>query len=275
MAEHDDRINNEKSNEYRSKKKRNMILPLIVVYVIVIVMMAYTSRLMYRFSVSNSSAVIEDRLLNISSMIDNHLLTAENVLHVTADSVHHMLISGSTPARIHEFLVEETNNVSDQFDENYTGLYGYIMGRYIDGLNWEPPEGYDPRTRDWYEIAMQSDGEVSFVPPYIDAQTHNMIISVCRLLPDKQNVISLDVQLKGIQEMMKELTLNGKGYGFVVDETGLIIAHQNEDKVGTNINETGEGEKYLSSIKETGSGTLSYVLDGEKCTVYVNEIINK
>ena len=268
-----DDIRPEETKGY-GRKKHNMIIPLILVFVFVVVMVVYTSNLMYNVAVSNSGAVIEDRMLNVSSLIENHLNTAENVLHVTADSVHHMLISGSTPARIHEFLVEETNNVSEQFDENYTGLYGYIMSRYMDGLNWEPPEDYDPRTRDWYVIAKQHDGEVVFVPPYIDAQTGNMIISVCRMLPDRQNVISLDVQLKGIQSMMKELTLNGKGYGFVVDETGLIIAHRNENMLGKNITDSAEGEDYLSAIKSAGPGSFSYTVDGEKSTVFVNGIMN-
>ncbi|MCR4909313.1 MAG: response regulator [Lachnospiraceae bacterium] len=263
----------ERSKEY-GMKKHSMIIPLILVFVFVAVLVVYTSRLMYSVAVSNSNAVIEDRMLNISSMIENHLNTAENVLHVTADSVHHMLVSGSTPARIHEFLVDETTNVSAQFDENYNGLYGYIMSKYMDGLNWEPPAGYDPRSRDWYIVAKQNDGEVAFVPPYIDAQTGNMIISVCRMLPDRQNVISLDVYLKGIQSMMKELTLNGKGYGFVVDETGLVIAHRDEDKVGTKLTDDATGEEYLKAIKEAGSGSFSYICDGNKSTVFVNSIMN-
>ncbi|MCR5212041.1 MAG: response regulator [Lachnospiraceae bacterium] len=256
------------------RKKHSMVISLVLVFVFVAVMVVYTTWLMYSVAVSNSNTIIEDRMLNISSMVVNHLNTAENVLHVTADSVHHMIISGSTPSRIHEFLVEETNNVSEQFDENYTGLYGYIMSKYMDGLNWEPPKDYDPKSREWYILAKQSDGEVVFVPPYIDAQTGNMIISVCRMLPDRQNVISLDVQLKGIQSMMKELTLNGKGYGFVVDDTGLIIAHRDESKKGTSLKAAEGGEEYLKAIKETGSGSFSYTCDGDKSTVFVNSIKN-
>lgn len=256
------------------RKRHSMILPLILVFLFMVVMVVYTSRLMYSVAVSNSNAVIEDRLLNISSMVENHLNTAENVLHVTADAVHHMLISGSTPTRIHEFLVEETNNVSDQFDENYNGIYGYIMSQYMDGLNWEPPEGYEPRERDWYVIAMQGNGDVVFVPPYIDAQTGNMIISVSRMLPDRQNVISLDVQLKGIQNMVRELTLNGKGYGFIVNESGLIIAHRDEELKGTNLCDVIGGEAYLNAITHADSPSFSYICDGEKSTVFVNSIMN-
>ncbi|MBQ6967871.1 MAG: response regulator [Lachnospiraceae bacterium] len=257
-----------------AEKKHSMIIPLILVFVFVAVMVAYTSRLIYSVAVSNYNIVIEDRILNVSSLIDNHLNTAENVLHVTADSVNHMLISGSTPSRIHEFLVEETNNVSEQFNENFTGIYGFIMNRYMDGLNWEPPEGYDPKSRDWYIIAKENDGDVAFAPPYVDAQTGNLIISVCRMLPDRQNIISLDVQLKGVQSLMEELTLNGKGYGFIVDDTGLIIAHKDEEKKGTKINDTTEGEELLNVLKEAGAGSFQHTINGDKCTVFVNSISN-
>ena len=256
------------------KKRNSMLLPLIFVFLFVTVMVVYASRLMYRAAVTNAGAVMEDRILNVSSMIENHVNTAENVLHVTADSVHHMLVSGSTPARIHEFLVEETNNVAEKFSENFTGLYGYIMTKYLDGLNWEPPQGYDPRERGWYIIARENDGEVAIVPPYVDAQTGNVIISVCRMLPDRQNVVSLDVQLNGIQQMVNELNINGKGYGFVADKSGLLIAHRDEDKKGTNINETPEGEEFFEFIKNAESGSYPYTVNGEKSTVYVNKIMD-
>ena len=254
-------------------KKNSLLLPLLLVFLFVTLMIGYASRMMYSAAVSNTEAVMEDRMLNVSSMVENHMNTAENVLHVTADSVHHMLLSGSTPARIHEFLVEETKNVSEQFNENFAGLYGYIMTKYLDGLNWVPPEDYDPKARDWYVMAKEAEGAVCLVPPYVDAQTGNIIVSVCRLLPDRQNVVSLDVQLSGLQGMIRELNVNGKGYGFVVDGDGLIVAHMDQSKTGTNMNDTPEGKALLKAIKKMGSGSATMTYDGERSTVYVNSVV--
>ena len=258
----------------RVRRKTGMIVPMIFLFIFMTVMVIYTTRLMYNVAVSNSNAVMEDRILTVSAMINNHLNTAENVLHVAGDSVHHMLISGTTSARIHEFLVDETNNVAEQFNENYTGIYGYIMAKYLDGLNWVPPEDYDPKTRDWFIEAMAADGNVVFTMPYIDAQTGNLIVSACRMMPDRQSVIALDVQLKGIQSMMSELTLNGKGYGFVVSNDGMIIAHRDEAKKGTNICDTEGGREFLETIRGTDFGSFPYTWDGELNTVYVNKIAN-
>ncbi|MCR4586215.1 MAG: response regulator [Lachnospiraceae bacterium] len=265
---------NRKETKKTVRRKNSTLLPLILIFIFVGVLVVYTSRLVYSSAVSNSREVISDKILSVSAMMENHLNTAENILHVTADSVYHMIISGSTPARIHEFLVEETNNVYEQYDENFNGLYGYIMSRYLDGLNWEPPEGYDPKSRLWYTCARESDGEVAFVSPYIDAQTGNLIISVCRMLPDRQNIISLDVQLNRIQEMMSELSINGKGYGFVVDESGLIIAHADEAKKGSSIYDIPDGNGLMKAMISKGSGSFSYTYNGEKDTVFVNTLSN-
>ncbi len=258
----------------REHKKINTGIPLILISVFVVVMVVYSSVLMYRVSVMNSSDVFEDRVKNVSSLIENHLNTAENVLQITADSVHHMLISGSTPARIHEFIVEETENVTAQFGEQYHGIYGYIMGKYMDGLDWVPPEDYDPKTRDWYIVAEEKAGEVAFVPPYVDAQTGNLIISVSRMLPDRQNILSLDVQLTAIQDMMKELSVNGKGYGFIIDSDGLFIAHSDESKKGTYLTEESGGDEILKKIVDTGDGEFTESYNGEKAAVFVNDIMN-
>ena len=258
----------------KKRKKLGLFIPVILVFTFMTVMVMYSSKLMYNVAVSNSYAVIEDRILTVSAMINNHLSTAENVLQVAGDSVHHMLVSGTTSARIHEFLVNETVNVSEQFDENYTGLYGIIMSKYVDGLNWEPPEDYDPKSRDWYTYAVAADGDVVFTEPYVDAQTGNLIVSACRRLEDRQSVIALDVQLKGIQSMMNELSLNGKGYGFVIDNEGLFIAHSDENKRGTDIKDIEGGTELLTEIKKTGLGNFSYNLAGTENKVYVNSLQN-
>ena len=103
------RLNDSKEKVGKGPKKNSMAIALILLSIFVFVMVVYTSKLIYRVALLNSNAVIEDRMLSVSALAENHLNTAENVLQITADSVQHMMISGSTPARIHEFLVEESD----------------------------------------------------------------------------------------------------------------------------------------------------------------------
>ena len=45
--------------------------------------------------------------------------------------------------------------------------------------------------------------------------------------------------------MTKELQIRGQGYGFIVDESGLIIAHPDEDRKGQKLEETEEQKQFI------------------------------
>ena len=77
------RKNNPEQNLKYGRKKHRMLIPLILVFIFVVVMVVYTSNLIYNVAVLNSNAVIEDRMRNVSTLIENHLNTAENVLQIT------------------------------------------------------------------------------------------------------------------------------------------------------------------------------------------------
>ena len=214
------------NDDIREKSGRNrLILPLIVILIFMVFMVIYTTRLLYRVAVSNVREVGEDRISNVASQLENYLYTTKSVLWVTADTVDHMSRNGSTPEQVLQYITEESDNQSSQFDENYTGIYGYVMGQYLDGVGWIPPEGYDPKQRDWYITAIEVKGESAIVPPYVDAQTGAVIISISRMVPNGVDVLSLDVTLNRIQSMMGDLQIKDKGCGFIVDENGLIIVN--------------------------------------------------
>ena len=54
------------SKEKQSHKKNSMIIPLILVFIFMTVMVIYVSSLMYRVAVSNTNAVMEDRILSVN-----------------------------------------------------------------------------------------------------------------------------------------------------------------------------------------------------------------
>lgn len=74
-------------------------------------MAAYTSQNVRSVTVRNIHEVGYDKLTSVCAQIENYLDTTKGMLWVTAS-----------------------------FD--YTGLYDYVGGEYLDGLNWVPDEGY-------------------------------------------------------------------------------------------------------------------------------------
>ncbi len=252
----------------------NLIVPLLIILCLMIIMVAYTSRLINSIAVSNIHELGEDRISGIAAQMENYLDTTKSVMWVTADTVDHMIRNGSTTQQILQYITEETRNQEEQFDENFTGIYGYIMGEYLDGAGWVPPEGYDPAERAWYQTAVAANGETALVSPYVDAQTNSVIISFSRMLSGGRDVLSMDIMMNRIQAMARELQIKGKGYGFIVNSDGLIIAHSNELLVGSHPDNSDESRRFSELLSETGNGNFETVLDGEMSTVFTRQIMD-
>jgi len=257
------------------KSRLNLAIPLVITFILMVLLIIYTSRLFYRISVSNIYEVGEDKISGISASLGNYLDTTKSVLWVTADTVDFMVSEGETNDTIHDYLVEETQKHKSQFDENYTGLYGYIRGEYLDGLNWEPPADYDPILRDWYQLAKEGAGGLIIVPPYVDAQTGSVVISVSKLLSDGESVLSLDVITNHIQNVIESINIKGKGYGFILDKDGMIIAHSNTAFNGMDYHEVYGSEEFTEKLRSAHNNWFETTVDGKDSTVFVNTIMDQ
>ncbi|MBP0972589.1 MAG: cache domain-containing protein, partial [Oscillospiraceae bacterium] len=257
------------------KNKLTLTLPLAITFLLMVLMVTYTSALFYQIAVTNIYEVGEDKLSGISATIDNYLGTTKSVLWVTADSVDFMVKSDTPNSEILDFLMVETVNHKSQFDENYTGLYGYISGEYLDGLGWEPPEDYDPTQRDWYKIATTSDKGIVIVPPYVDAQTGSMVISVCKKLSDSKNVVAIDVITTRVQEIISQTDIKGQGYGFILDQDGTVIAHPDISLNGTNIRDMAGGAELMDKLTAHKGKRFESSLNGEKSTVFTDTLMDQ
>ena len=256
-------------------RRFNLHVPVLIILVLMIFMVFYTSRIINRVAVTNLQEVGEDRITAVSAQLENYLERTKSALWVTADTVEHMLKTGATTRDILDYITVETDHQQEYFEVNITGLYGWIQGEYLDGAGWVPPENYDPTRRDWYRAAIEANGELTIVPPYLDAQTGSIIISFCRMLSNGSDVLSVDLMLDQIQEMISTLQIKGKGYGFIVDENGMIIAHQDESLKGHLLTGDEEQLALLDGILETQNGVFEISSGREKKTAFVHRIVDQ
>ncbi len=256
-------------------RRSNLLVPILIILILMIIMVIYTSRIINRVSVSNIREVGEDRISAVAAELENYLEMSRSALWVTADTVDHMIRSGATPEEILDYITIETNSQKEYFDENLNGIYGYIMNEYLDGLAWTPPDNYDPTRRDWYLAAIEAQGETAIVPPYVDAQTGSVIISISRMLSNGADVLSVDLMMDRIQEIIAGLQIKEKGYGFIVSEDGLVIAHQDDSWRGHYLSEEEEQLSLLDGILENRNGVFEISNSHDNKTVFVRQIADR
>ena len=257
------------------RSQRTLALTLIATFVLMSLLVAYTTRLMYNTSSSYILELGNDKTAAITADLENYLDTAKSVLWVTADTVDHMVTNGATNDEIVEYITRESTNTEAQFDESYTGLYGVIRGNYVDGVGWTPPEDYDPTIRDWYKTAMAAEGDAVIASPYVDAQTGKVIISVVKCLSNPQDVLGLDLTLSDIQNTVENISIDGNGYGFLLNYDGFVVAHHDPAESGKNYSDDPDKAELFAKVISVGKGNFEMDIDGRKCTVFVDEVLDQ
>ncbi len=272
----------ESRGEVIEKRSRfNLVFTLLVTLGLMVFTVVYNTRLLYNASTEKIYAYGMDKASVTATELKNYLTIAETALWATADTVDIMVQEKTKPDNIRQYIVNQTSHQKHLLDENFTGLYAYIYGEYMDGLGWEPPEGYDPESRDWYKSAVSGDGSTVIVSPYIDAQTNSMVITFCKRISGGksntktgQNIVALDVITDHIQDLIGNADISGKGYGMIVDQNGMIIAHPDPELNGKNTHDV-LGAALADSIVQVDKGTLDTRINDTDCTLFISSVMNQ
>ncbi|MCR4671534.1 MAG: response regulator [Saccharofermentans sp.] len=253
--------------------RKTLILTLSVTFILMALLVVFTTRAIYQSAYSSIHELGDDKISATNADIERYLETAKSVLWVEAENVDHMISRGASIDEIREYLTREAKNTEQQFDSSYLGAYGAVLGGFVNGVEWDPPEDYDPTDREWYKDAVAANGELSIINPYVDARTGDVIITISKSLSDPKNVMALDLTLANVQATAEKTKINGLGYGFVLNHDSMIIAHPDKNLNGTFLNSTDEGKKFFEEIRTHGKGNFDMKLNGENCTVFVDQVM--
>ncbi len=259
------------------RSRYSFIFTIAITFVLMLFVVIYNTRLLYNASVTEINEDARDVVKSTAAELENYITTAKTTLRVVTDTIELMKRNGVSSEEIDQYLTFQTRQQAEQFDENFTGIYAYIDGVYMDGSGWVPPDGYDPTSRDWYSTAIEANGEIAIVSPYVDAETGDIVITFARLIDDKEdsssqthNVVCLDVLVNHIQEITEDISVAGEGYGVVVDQDGFIVAHKDKAKRGGRISDIFENR--IVSFADEQFDTEH---DGEQYTLFTHAIMEK
>jgi HD-GYP domain-containing protein (c-di-GMP phosphodiesterase class II) len=269
----------DKSRKIDEGKRSRIVFAFTIIITLALMAFAviYNNAVLYNVSIISVYEDGDEAIKSTATELENYLTVASTTLRVTADTVDLMEKNGNSLDQIYKYLVDQTNITSKQFDENFTGIYAYINGEYLDGLEWIPPEDYEPTSRDWYKTAVEAKGEIVIVSPYVDAQTGSVVITIAKCISDDNtgnNVVALDVIVNHINEVTKAIDIAGKGYGMVVNDDGFIIAHKDDEFDGKNLTDIYD-QDLLDRINKTNNGRINATLDEDNCTLFIAPVMDQ
>jgi len=144
--------------------------------------------------------------------------------------------------------------------------YGLANGSYVYWPGDPKMANYDPRIRPWYKTALDNPGKTVRSAAYYWAGDDAVLVSTIRAVSNKLGatggVVNIDVSLKQLTTMVKQIKLGESGYLMLVENSGTVLVdpklpEHNFKKLG----ELGDG---YAQLAKAGSGLQQVTLNGER-----------
>ncbi|EQB89427.1 methyl-accepting chemotaxis protein [Clostridium punense] len=119
-------------------------------------------------------------------------------------------------------------------NNQFKGLYAYKEGSEVKYTDEYSTGQHNYFEEPWYKIGVGSKNQLEWSNPYVDAVTKISMITSTSPIQDENNsflgVVTSDISLATIQEMVKNIKVGNSGRAFLIDNTGLYIADKDEKK---------------------------------------------
>ena len=202
-----------------------------------------------------------------SASVDGWLNGKMQVLQGTRTIIEAMTSSGYMSSRL---LWTHKGN------DGYTSIYAsFSDGKYFDSIDWVPPADYDPHKRDWYKEAMSKQNLI-YTDPYVDADTKKYVVTMAVPIKNASGVeigvVGGDILLTTISDMVKTFKPYEGSYVFLLDKSGSIIAHPDDQKLSTNIRAEAEFKDIADKFTSETEGFMLLPLNKESCLIMYKQI---
>ncbi len=161
----------------------------------------------------------------------------------------------------------------------YFGPYAYKDDGKVSITMDYSNESYDYLSYDWYTKAEGNKESSTWSDPYYDETSDITMITTSYPFSNKNNqfagVISADINLSSIQDIISEAKVGETGYAFLLNSDGVYLSDIDESKI-MNMNISNDPNTSLAElgakIIETREGYGTYLEDDGKHQVYYSVI---
>ncbi|RON32568.1 chemotaxis protein [Pseudomonas lini] len=145
-------------------------------------------------------------------------------------------------------------------------ILGTAAGGYVSWPDDAKLSNYDPRQRPWYKAAQAKPGKPFRTEAYYWAQDDATYVSTVRTIDNKLGtnggVVSIDVTLKQLTEIVKQIKLGETGYLMLVENTGKVLVDPKQPEHNFKaLTSLGDG---YAQLAKAGKGLVEVELNGER-----------
>jgi signal transduction histidine kinase/DNA-binding response OmpR family regulator len=230
----------------------------------------------------------ENAILYTEANIKSDMLELETLLGVVSETIKVMLKNGDDSEAINEYILLINEYVeADKEKRLYsaTGIFGVFDifdGRMLIGYeSWIPPDDYYQTERPWYTGAVKAAGEISDTEPYLNVYSNEITITLSRQIFDSNGnalgIVCLNIELNRIAQYVVDTHFVEGGYGFLLSENFMIIAHPDPDMMGLSLRDAKSGiAAFKDELEQKGEVSEVVTTDyrGVQSIVFIQRLQN-
>lgn len=124
---------------------------------------------------------------------------------------------------------------------------------------------FDVKSRPWYKV--KDIGKPIVVPPYKDTALDAFVVSIVSPVFDKSNskvigTFGYDIQINKLSSVISNFKLGESGFILLIDESGNIIYHPENEYIQKNISDLGFSDSLLNDISTREFKHVEYSMNG-------------
>lgn len=133
--------------------------------------------------------------------------------------------------------------------------------------DYDSKPDYQITGRGWW-MQMEKQGGLTYTPPYIDAVTGGVVITICAPIYDNGTLIgsvAIDLSIANVSALMEQYKIGENGYAILIDNEGTVVYHPDTEKVMTMkmTEEAGAVGAIANKMVAGETGIQKYTYDGE------------
>ena len=196
----------------------------------------------------------------------NEVITS-NQYETILETMEYQLRPVNRTAGYTEMLRKYLEFVTDVMKLGDVEAYAVIDGTIYSASYWEEDEEYDPEETEWYQKAIEAEGEIIYTDAYEDARLNKMVMTLAKQIKGTEDVVAVDVYPSYEKKLMRDSEApDGTNY-YICDSKGTLVAYTVDGVDREELQEKFYSEVFQKIIKQNSGSRITGV-DGVERGVY-------
>ena len=245
----------------RLKEKRTLFWQLLFVTLAFVLMVVSGSLYVSNMLQNHLSKQARDMLTQTRIEIESELVEPHTALTVISKTIQRMILEGNDADIVQKYISDigvEMYNKKTGFE--FDGIYGYFEGLggvFLHSDGWEGDVDFNPVDRPWYKAGVEAGDNITVTPMYLNVRKNDYLVTYVRRIFDNEGqplgVVCMEVPLDRIRNYVVNMQITKSGYGILMNEELVLIAHPSFELVGKHARDISPGFAMLARELEFGA----------------------